>query len=209
MTEHVKKEKGNLDTEGKKEKEAEPHDAESYIVHIMNSGTATIQMGDRVDALDPGPSKRKVRELSSLWEVFTEGPDPQRRVSRKYRHCLKAITYHKKSKRVKSHLVKCPPFKQSMKEIDEESRPYWLKERMPKKKLNSGASSWSEVSYSQSSIKAFTLPRLKGSEQKMIENNLTMHYYITGSSFQKIEEQHFMRHSRSHGRMCNCPVVIN
>ncbi|KAI9909566.1 hypothetical protein PsorP6_014829 [Peronosclerospora sorghi] len=85
-----------------------------------------------------------------------------------------------------------PSIQQSMKEIDEESRPYCLKELMPKKKLNSGASSWSEVSYSQSSIKAFTLPRLKGSEQKMIENNLAMHYYIAGSSFQKIEEQHLI-----------------
>ncbi|KAI9908268.1 hypothetical protein PsorP6_002805 [Peronosclerospora sorghi] len=164
----------------------------SYIVHILNSGTATIQMGDSVDALEPGPSKRKVHELSSLWEVFTEDSDYQRRVSSKCRHCLKAITYHKKTERVKRHLVNCLPFKQSMKEIDEESHPYWLKEIMPNKKLNSGASSWSEVSYLQSSIKAFTLPRLKGSEQKMIENNLAMNYYITGSSFQKIEEQHLI-----------------
>ncbi|KAI9905314.1 hypothetical protein PsorP6_014320 [Peronosclerospora sorghi] len=72
-----------------------------------------------------------------------------------------------------------------MKEIDEESRRYWIKELIPKNNLNSGASSWSEVSHS--SIKAFTLPRLKGSDQKMIENNLTMHYYMTVSSFQKIE----------------------
>ncbi|KAI9909732.1 hypothetical protein PsorP6_014903 [Peronosclerospora sorghi] len=79
-----------------------------------------------------------------------------------------------------------------MKEIDEESRPYWIKELMPKKKLNSGVSPWSEVSYSQSSIKAFTLPRLKGSEQKRIKNNLAIHYYITGSSFRKIEEQHLI-----------------
>ncbi|KAI9920048.1 hypothetical protein PsorP6_015547 [Peronosclerospora sorghi] len=78
-----------------------------------------------------------------------------------------------------------------MKETDEESRPYCLKELMPKKKLNYGDSSWSEVSYSQSSIMEFTIPRLKGSQQKMIENNLAMHKYITGSSFQKIEEHHF------------------
>ncbi|KAI9915522.1 hypothetical protein PsorP6_007462 [Peronosclerospora sorghi] len=87
----------------------------SYIVHILNSGTATIQMGDSVDALEPGPSKRNGRELSSLWNVFTEDPDTQRRVSSKCLHCLKAITYHKKSERVKSHLVKFLPFKQSMK----------------------------------------------------------------------------------------------
>ncbi|KAI9915172.1 hypothetical protein PsorP6_008458 [Peronosclerospora sorghi] len=41
----------------------------SYIVHILNYGTATIHLGESVDALEPGPGKRKGRELSSLWEV--------------------------------------------------------------------------------------------------------------------------------------------
>ncbi|KAI9906546.1 hypothetical protein PsorP6_004614 [Peronosclerospora sorghi] len=89
-------------------------------------------MGDSVDALEPGPSKRKGRD----------------------------------------HYGKC-------------SR----KTLIPNEECQANVAT---VSYYQSSIKAFTLPRLKGSEQKMIENNLAIYYYITGSSFQKIEEQHLI-----------------
>ncbi|KAI9918675.1 hypothetical protein PsorP6_012132 [Peronosclerospora sorghi] len=43
MAEHVKKEKGNLDTEGKKEKEAEPHDAECTESHLPEKAKLLVK----------------------------------------------------------------------------------------------------------------------------------------------------------------------
>ena len=38
----------------------------------------------------------------------------------------------------------------------------------------------------------FCLPRLKQSELKQIEDSLAMHFYITGTSFQRVEEKHLL-----------------
>ncbi|KAH6590326.1 hypothetical protein BASA61_005322 [Batrachochytrium salamandrivorans] len=45
---------------------------------------------------------------------------------------------------------------------------------------------------SQTSMKDFCLPRLKQSELKKIENSLAMHFYITGTSFQRVEEKYLI-----------------
>ena len=41
-------------------------------------------------------------------------------------------------------------------------------------------------------MKQFCLPRLKQYELKQIEDSLAMHFYITGTSFQRVEEKHLL-----------------
>ena len=41
-------------------------------------------------------------------------------------------------------------------------------------------------------MKQFCLPRLEQSELKQIEDSLAMHFYITGTSFQWVEEKHLL-----------------
>lgn len=140
----------------------------------------------------PASKKRAGRHTSTLWELFTEDVDPQRQASSTCRHCHKSIVYHKKSERVKDHLLKCTEFAKSMMEMDEDSRPLWFKQSLSNKKLKSGHSFSSGRSLSQTSMKEFCLPPLKQSELKKIENSLAMHFYITGTSFQRVEEKHLL-----------------
>ena len=82
---------------------------------------------------------------------------------------------------MKDQLIKCPMFTKSMMDMDEDSCPLWFNESLSNKELESGQYSSSELSVSQTSIKQFCLPRLKQSELKMIEDSLTMHFYIMGT----------------------------
>jgi len=74
---------------------------------------------------DNGPAlKKRARcHMSSLWELFTEDVDPQHQTCSTCHNCHKSIVYHKKSERVKNHLIKCPMFTKSMMEMDEDSCP--------------------------------------------------------------------------------------
>jgi len=128
--------------------------------------------------------------MSSLWELFTEDVDPQRNTCFTCHNCHKSVVYHKKSEQVRDHLIKCPMFTKSMMEMDEDSRPLWFNESLSNKELNSGKSSSSGLSVSQTSMKQFCLPHLKQSELKMIKDSLTMHFYIMGVSFQWVEVKH-------------------
>jgi len=71
-----------------------------------------------------------------------------------------------------------------MMEMDEDSHPLWFNESLSNKKLKSGQSSSSGLSLLQTSMKQFCLPHLKQSELKKIEDSLSMHLYIMGTSFQ-------------------------
>jgi len=143
---------------------------------------------------DSGPAskKRAGRHTSSLWELFTEDVEPQHQTCSTCRNCYQSYVYHKKSERVKDHLTKCPMFTKSMMATDEDSRPLWFNEALSNKKLKPRQSSSSVQSLSQASMKQFCLPRLKQSELKQIEDSLAMHFYITGTSFQRVEEKHLL-----------------
>ncbi|KAH9273338.1 hypothetical protein BASA83_004337 [Batrachochytrium salamandrivorans] len=136
--------------------------------------------------------KRAGRQTSTLWELFTDDLDSQRQISSTCRHCHKSLVYHKKSERVKDHLQNCKEFAIAMMDMDEDSRPVWFQETLSNKKQKSGQSSLSGISLSQTSMKDFCLPRLKQSELKKIENSLAMHFYITGTSFQRVEEKYLI-----------------
>ena len=146
------------------------------------------------EQLDSAPAlkKRAGRQTSNLWELFTENVDPQRQTISTCRHCDKSVVYHKKSERVKDHLLKCTQFAKTMMEMDKDSRPLWFNVSLSNKKLKSGQSSSTEVSLSQASMKQFCLPSFKQSGLKKIEDSLAMHFFITGTSFQRVEEKHLL-----------------
>ena len=144
---------------------------------------------------DSGSASKKCagRHTSSLWELFTEDVDPQCQTCSTCRNCYQSVVYHKKSERVKDHLIKCPMFTKSMMEMDEDSRPIWFNEALSNMKLKPRQSFSSSVqSLSQASMKQFCLPHPKQSELKQIEDSLAMHFYITGTSFQRVEEKHLL-----------------
>jgi len=75
-------------------------------------------------------------------------------------------------------------FTKYMMEMDEDSRPLWFNEALSNKKLKPRQSSSSVQSLLQASMKQFSLPRLKQSELKEIEDSLAMNFYTMGTSFQ-------------------------
>jgi len=110
--------------------------------------------------------------------LFTEDVDPQHQTCSTCRNCYQSVVYHKKSERVKDHLIKCPMFTKSMMEMDEDSCPLWNNEDLSNKKLKPRQSSSSVQSLSHASMKQFCLPHLMQSELKQIEDSLAMHFYI-------------------------------
>jgi len=83
-------------------------------------------------------------------------------------------------------------FTKSMMEMDQDSHPLWFNEALSNKKLKPRQSSSSVQSLSQASMKQFCLPHLKQSELKQIKDSLAMHFYIMGTSFQRVEEKHLL-----------------
>jgi len=98
---------------------------------------------------DSGPElkKRPGHHTSSLWDLFTEDVDPQSQTCSTCHNCYQSVVYHKKSERVKDHLIKCPMFNKAMMEMDEDSHPLWFNEVLSNKKLKSRQSSSSGQLY--------------------------------------------------------------
>jgi Protein of unknown function (DUF 659) len=134
--------------------------------------------------------KRGGREMSPV--IFTDEQNPQLSRSNCCKHCMLVVTHLKKSERVQTHLFKCSSFVKAMVELDAKDRPDWFNERQPSRRAKMGQPSASVLSQSQTSIKNFNLPRLSKSELQKIEDNLAMHYYITGTSFVRVEEKHLL-----------------
>jgi hypothetical protein len=75
--------------------------------------------------------------------------------------------------------------------MDIAERPDWSYEER-NKRLKTRFSSRSGTSLIQSSIKALFPPPLSKAELQKIEDNIAMHYYISGSSFIRVEEGHLL-----------------
>jgi Protein of unknown function (DUF 659)/hAT family C-terminal dimerisation region len=134
---------------------------------------------------------KKGRDASSMWAIFTKEVLPQQRRSAICQHCNETVSYHQKVARAKGHLINCMEFKKLMNSIDISERPEWYVQESSKKKLNTTTSSGS--SSTQTSIRNYALPPLKKAELEKIEENLAMHYYITGTSFYRVEEPHLAK----------------
>jgi hypothetical protein len=64
------------------------------------------------------PAKRKGRQTSDVWQLFSTDESPQLLRSACCMHCKVEVTYMKKSERVKSHLLKCKSLITEMMSMD-------------------------------------------------------------------------------------------
>jgi hypothetical protein len=128
------------------------------------------------------PAKRKGRQTSDVWQLFSTDESPQLLRSACCMHCKVEVTYMKKSERVKSHLLKCKSSITEMMSMDVAERPHWFDEER-NKRLKLSFSSRSGTSLKQSSIKAFLPPPVSKAELQKIEDNIAMHYYTSQDLF--------------------------
>ena len=82
---------------------------------------------------------------------------------------------------------------------DEADRPDWYVSKMKAKKLGlpSAAGSAPSGMTRQSSMKAFMLPKLSPAAQQAFDQHMAMHYYVTGTSFQRVEECNLLKAVKS------------
>jgi hypothetical protein len=110
------------------------------------------------------------------------------------------MNHHKKSESVKVHLNKCASFRKLMNSMEEDKRLTWYtankKPKKPKKPLSTAmsvlTSSVAPSSSHQCSIKEFTIPVVSKQQKVQFQKHIAMHYYATGSSFQRVEDVHLI-----------------
>jgi hypothetical protein len=100
---------------------------------------------------------------------------------------------------VRDHLCRCKQFKMKMMEHEPSERPDWFVEGTANKKQHctntplSSTTSTSLSSSTQQSIRKYALPKPTKFELERVENCIAMHYYLTGTSFQRVEEKHLLK----------------
>ena len=121
-----------------------------------------------------------------VWSLFTNAENPKNLQKAVCKHCKKEVKYHKKSERVKEHLASCKPFiglHPSEAEDDENYPTFLVEEKYKKRRLSFSTPS------SQSGLKnRYFCPVLKMNELKLFHQQMALHYYLTGTSFSRIEQ---------------------
>ena len=164
------------------------------------SGSAPISV-DLEDARVVGAKdarRRSVgRQSHTVWSDFSTDTDAHRKRQLQCMHCSSTVTVHKKVDYAKSHLMKCKDFKKEMMSMDPADRPEWYAEEVQaaasaKRAKAAPSESSGMSSVRQISIHDFAVPKISKSLQDKVDNAMAMHYYITGSSFARIEEPHLL-----------------
>jgi hypothetical protein len=174
---------------------AEPEDAAVEPVQdLPAAGTVAEEDGDDVQIIeDPAARRKRGRTTSTVWTFFTDHPEPQKAKSAKCKHCKYLINHHKKSEAAKAHLNKCPKFRTLMNGQEDADRPDWYERNKKKGAVSKPASAALVKSVSssrQSSIKSYSVPKLTAKEKHEFQKQIAMHYFATGTSFQRIEDVH-------------------
>lgn len=168
------------------------------VVEVDDSGCEVIA----IDADPTARRKRGGRTTDSVWDLFTECFQPQKAMSAVCKHCKVSCVYQRKSERVRSHLLKCKPFIKSMLSVPTDDQPQWFLDRQPAKRSRPGSAAVSKTT--QSSIQDFMLPKMSKKEQEGVKQCIAMHYYVSGTSFVRVEEPHL----RKAFQMCRPDVVM-
>jgi hypothetical protein len=133
------------------------------------------------------------RPISNFWQYFTDDPEPHKMKSAVCKHCHTRFNHHKKSEQAIKHLNACHGFRKEMNGMEIADRPDWYtpNKKRVKSSTNSNATSTSSIAASlvQTSIKDQLLPKLDAYTKTKFEEAIAMHYFITGTSFQRIEEE--------------------
>jgi hypothetical protein len=130
------------------------------------------------------------RKRHDVWEHLTDAQDPQKLISAACKHCMQIVTYRRKSERARGHLLKCKNFAKTMMLFAPEDRPPWFNESHSKKSKIVGSP---VASSTQSSIRDHMLPTLSKKQKDQIKECIALHYYITGTSFVRIEEANLLK----------------
>ena len=122
------------------------------------------------------------KKISDVWATYTDDFQPWKKKSAKCRYCFQYYNHHKKSEQAITHLNACAAFRKLMFGLEVEERPEWFgqkRRRSPTKKPNT--------------MDAYTIPSLTATETNLFEKSLAMHFYVTGTPFQRVEDSHFMK----------------
>jgi hypothetical protein len=141
--------------------------------------------------------RKRGRQGSDLWSLYTDNVNPHQHKSAICQHYRMLVNHHKKSESVKVHLNKCASFRKLMNGMEEDKRPAWyITNKKPRKPLSTALSvSTSSVAPSSSrqrSIKEFAIPVFSKQQKVQFQKHIAMHYYATGSSFQRVEDVHLI-----------------
>jgi hypothetical protein len=139
-------------------------------------------------------SQKRGRLQAPIWKMFTDDCEPHLKKSTCCKHCKGNVTYHKKSEYVQSHLRQCKAFKKLMMSMDIIDRPEWF--QVDKKvKLNAPLAS-ADSSFprgTQSKMVQYTLPAMSAKLNTEFQETMALHYYITGTAFQRIEDENLVK----------------
>jgi hypothetical protein len=131
--------------------------------------------------IDRTLKKRGGRAISPIWEILTNDIHPQTRINSPCKHCKETVFHHRKSECAERHLLQCKPFVKSMMSIDVLDRPTWFRSKRSKTTL-------SKTSSSQQSMRNYALPPLSHAAKIKFQQTIALHYYLTGTAFQRIED---------------------
>jgi hypothetical protein len=160
-----------------------------------NAGGNPLDSNGNDDAAVGG--RKRGQQGSDLWSLYIDDVNPHQHKSAVCKHCHMLVNHHKKSESVKVHMNKCAPFRKLMNSMEEDKRPAkYMANKKPKKPLSTtmsvSTSSVAPSSSRQHSIKEFAIPVVSKQQKAQFQKHIAMHYYATGSSFQRVEDVHLI-----------------
>ena len=134
--------------------------------------------------------KHKGRSASDFWPLFTDAEEPHLSKFAECKYCCTVVSYHCKSEQAQTHLRSCAPFRREMMKRHVQDRPAWF--TVPKARCIRQCDS-SESDSGQQKLSGFVLPRLKETEMQAFWRLLAMFFFVTGTSFQRIENPYLLQ----------------
>ncbi|CAM6025916.1 unnamed protein product [Sphagnum balticum] len=178
-------------------------DMESNIVD-NNNINATLRVDAGSNPLDGNGNddaavggRKRGRQGSDMWSLYTDDVNLHQHKSAIYKYCRMLVNRHKKSESVKVHLSKCASFHKLMNGMEEDKCPAWYTaNKKPRKPLSTAVSvltsSVAPSSSRRRSIKEFAILVVSKQQKVQFQKHIAMHYYATGSSFQRVEDVHLI-----------------
>ncbi|KAH9245351.1 hypothetical protein BASA81_017180 [Batrachochytrium salamandrivorans] len=139
---------------------------------------------------------KRGKPISSIWNLFTDAIDAHQVSSGNNcicKHCKQSVRHHNKTMSVQTHLKKCKPFMLLMKDTAVADRPEWWSNKKLTSALNSISHKVPARDSTQTSITNYAAPKLTKGQLATLHETIAMHYFCTGTSFQRIEEQHLLK----------------
>jgi hypothetical protein len=157
---------------------------------------------DQLPEVSEEPVNKGGRKVTRLWTDFTEKAEAHKICNGKTapcKHCNETVSHHNKILSVQTHMKRCRPFVALMNRTALQDQPEWYKDMSKKRSTLSLASKSCSKSSNPSKkmkntdIRSYGIPDLTKGEIQKVEACLAMHYYCTGTSFQRIEDHYLLQ----------------